>query len=81
MQIFGFFMEENNDQGFVAKLSPMSRLKGFFASSKRVFVIAKKPLREEFWTMVKVTGIGIVVIAIIGFIIQLIFAFTGIGFA
>lgn len=52
----------------------------FLQSSRRVIVISTKPGGKEYFTMAKVTGIGIIVIAIIGFIIQLIFAITGIGF-
>jgi len=47
----------------------------FFANSRRVFVISKKPDWNEFRTMALVTGIGIIVIAAIGFAIYLIFAF------
>jgi protein transport protein SEC61 subunit gamma-like protein len=53
----------------------------FVASSKRVLVIAKKPSKDEFMAMIKVTAIGIILIGIIGIIVQLFFVLTGIGFA
>lgn len=51
----------------------------FIANSKRVFIIAKKPDWNEFQTMAKVTGVGIIVIAAIAYVIFLIFAFSGMG--
>jgi protein transport protein SEC61 subunit gamma-like protein len=60
-------------------LNIRERLSNFIASSKRVFIISKKPDWNEFQTMAKVTGIGIIVIAVIAYIIFLIFAFSGLG--
>jgi protein transport protein SEC61 subunit gamma-like protein len=57
-------------------LKIMEKLKAFIANSRRVLVIAKKPDRKEFETMAKVTGIGILIIGIIGYVIYLIFAFV-----
>lgn len=54
-------------------------LKEFVNSSKRVLVIAKKPNWNEFQTMAKVTGIGIIIIALIAYIIYLVFAFLPFG--
>jgi len=55
---------------------------GFFiASAKRVFVIAKKPNFNEFQTMAKVTGLGILIISVIAYIIFIIFAFSGLATA
>ena len=58
----------------------MEKLGNFIQSSKRVFVIATKPSGTEYSTMAKVTGIGIIIIAVIGFIMTLFFSLTGIGF-
>ena len=49
-----------------------SRFKSFLIESKRVFKVTKKPGKEEFKVIVKVSGIGMLVIGAIGFIIQLI---------
>ena len=49
-----------------------SRLKRFFKESWRVLRITKRPGRDEFKNLVKVTGIGIAVIGGIGFVIFLI---------
>ncbi|MFA4855606.1 MAG: protein translocase SEC61 complex subunit gamma [archaeon] len=56
-------------------LNIKENLRAFIANSRRVLVIAKKPDRKEFETMAKVTGIGIIIIAAIGYAIYLIFAF------
>ena len=61
------------------ELNIRERLGGFIASSRRVLIIAKKPTWQEFQTMAKVTGIGIVIIAAIGCIIYLFFALAGLG--
>jgi protein transport protein SEC61 subunit gamma-like protein len=55
----------------------MEKIGRFLASSKRVLIIAKKPDWPEFQTMAKVTGVGIVIISIIAYIIYLIFSFAG----
>ena len=47
-----------------------SKFRSFILQSKRVFRLTKKPNNEEFKTIVKVTGIGILIIGIIGFIIH-----------
>lgn len=44
----------------------------FIKESKRVFKITKKPQALEFKSIVKVTGIGILIIGLIGFIIHII---------
>jgi len=61
------------------KLNVGSMLRGFFDSSKRVLIIAKKPTWQEFQVMAKVTGIGIIIIGAIAYVVYLIFAFSGIG--
>ena len=44
----------------------------FILECKRVLTITKKPNKEEFLTTVKISGIGILVIGAIGFILHLI---------
>jgi len=52
--------------------SLFSRLKSFILECKRVFRITKKPSKEEYKGIVKISAIGIAVIGILGFIIQII---------
>jgi len=49
----------------------LTRLKSFILESKRVLRITKKPTMPEFKAIVKVSSIGIALIGIIGFIIQI----------
>ncbi|MBS3150912.1 protein translocase SEC61 complex subunit gamma [Candidatus Woesearchaeota archaeon] len=50
----------------------LSRLKSFILESRRVFRITKRPSKDEFKAIVKISSIGIALIGIIGFIIQII---------
>jgi len=66
-----------NIGGVISRVREM--LSGFLNNSRRVLVIAKKPDFKEFETMAKVTGIGILVIAVIAYIVYLLFAFLPIA--
>ncbi|HZX44391.1 MAG TPA: protein translocase SEC61 complex subunit gamma [Candidatus Nanoarchaeia archaeon] len=48
------------------------RFKGFVNESIRVLRITKKPDKTEFMTIVKASGLGILVIGLIGFVIQMV---------
>ncbi|MDO8657084.1 MAG: protein translocase SEC61 complex subunit gamma [Nanoarchaeota archaeon] len=47
-------------------------MKRFIKETIRVLRVTKKPNKQEYWTTVKVTGIGIGIIGALGFIIFLI---------
>ena len=47
------------------------RLKSFFLQSRRVWLVTKKPTKMEFKAVVKVSGLGILLIGLIGFLISL----------
>ena len=47
------------------------KLKDFIIQSKRVFLITKKPSKPELIAIVKVSGIGILIIGLLGFIITI----------
>ncbi len=49
-----------------------TRLKGFIKECKRVLRVTKKPTKDEFKNIVKISGIGILIIGLIGFIVQVI---------
>ena len=49
----------------------LERLKSFYHECLRVFTITKKPTKEEFTVIVKVSAIGILIIGLIGFLIQM----------
>jgi protein transport protein SEC61 subunit gamma-like protein len=44
----------------------------FLKQCERVLRVSKKPDNEEYKTVAKVTGIGIIIIGLIGFIIELV---------
>ena len=59
-------MEEDN------KPSLKRKIKDFIRECKRVLIVTKKPGRDEFKTIVKVSGLGIMIIGVVGFLIQMI---------
>ncbi|NTV24397.1 MAG: protein translocase SEC61 complex subunit gamma [Nanoarchaeota archaeon] len=50
----------------------ISSLKTFIIECKRVLQVTKKPSGEEFKTIVKVSGVGILLIGAVGFLLFLI---------
>ncbi len=48
-----------------------NRIQSFIIECKRVLIVTKKPDREEFKTIVKISGLGILVIGLVGFVIHL----------
>ncbi|MBT6995273.1 protein translocase SEC61 complex subunit gamma [Candidatus Woesearchaeota archaeon] len=65
-------MEQENQ-----KRSVFSKLRSFATQSKRVFKVTKKPTKEELKVTVKVTGIGILLIGAIGFLIHIAWKLLG----
>ena len=55
----------------VVKPSTIQRFKSFLVECRRVWQVTKKPTKEELKVIVKVTGIGILVIGFIGFVINI----------
>jgi protein transport protein SEC61 subunit gamma-like protein len=51
------------------KPSMWQKIKEFLVECKRVLRITKKPDRNEFKTIVKISGLGIAIIGFIGFIV------------
>ena len=47
------------------------KIKSFIQESIRVLKVSKKPDAFEFKTIVKVSGLGILIIGLIGFIVQM----------
>ena len=57
---------------FLVVMELLNRLKHFVIESRRVLRVTKKPTKEEFRTIVKVSGIGILLIGLLGFLLQMI---------
>jgi protein transport protein SEC61 subunit gamma and related proteins len=48
------------------------KIKTWYAEYRRILTVTKKPGKEEFLAIVKVAGLGILAIGLVGFIIQMI---------
>lgn len=48
----------------------MERLKAFIMECKRVLRVTKKPDKQEFTTIVKISSVGIAIIGFIGFLVH-----------
>ncbi|MBD3355202.1 protein translocase SEC61 complex subunit gamma [Candidatus Woesearchaeota archaeon] len=48
-----------------------TKLKRFGKECLRVLKVTKKPNKEEFKTIVKVSGLGILIVGLLGFVIQM----------
>ncbi len=57
---------------FEEKPTLIGKLKNFVRECVRVVKITKKPTKEEFKTISKVSGLGILIIGLLGFIVHLI---------
>ena len=49
----------------------IDKIKKFFAQCKKVVRITKKPSKMEYQTIVKVSGLGILLIGLVGFLLQM----------
>lgn len=53
--------------------------KEFFMKCNRVWTVMRKPTKEEFKVIAQASGLGLLVIGLLGFIISLIFRLTPLG--
>ena len=53
------------------KPSWKTRAKSFFTECRRVWQVTRKPTKDELKVTLKVTGIGILIIGFVGFLITL----------
>ena len=49
----------------------LGKFRSFVKECVRVLHITKKPTKDEFKTMVKVSGLGMIIIGLIGFIVTM----------
>lgn len=56
------------------------KLRSFIGECKRVLAVTKKPNKLEFKTIVKVSGLGMMIIGLAGFLIQMIYVIMKEGF-
>ena len=50
----------------------LTSLKSFFEKCKRVWMVLKKPTKDEFLKVAKVSAVGIMIIGFLGFVISII---------
>jgi len=50
----------------------MNNISQFLRQCRRVLYVSRRPDRDEYVNVAKVTGIGIIIIGVIGFIISLV---------
>ena len=43
---------------------------------KRVFIVANKPSRKEYWMVTKIIFVGIILLGVLAYVIQLLFTVT-----
>jgi len=55
----------------------ISRITNFIQQARRVLLVSNKPDKHEFRQSVKITGAGIILLGIVGFIIFLIIQLIG----
>jgi len=56
------------------------KFKLFVGECKRVLTVTKKPSKLEFKTIVKAAGLGMIIIGLVGFLIQMIYVVIKEGF-
>jgi protein transport protein SEC61 subunit gamma-like protein len=56
------------------KPSTYDKLSDFYRNSKRILKIANKPNRKEYFLVFKICGIGLIVLGVLSYVIQLIFS-------
>ncbi|GAB6136008.1 protein translocase SEC61 complex subunit gamma [Thermococcus prieurii] len=52
--------------------SVVEKIRGFLSESKRVLLVTRKPGMKEFKLAVKITGLGMIIIGLIGMVIRMI---------
>jgi protein transport protein SEC61 subunit gamma-like protein len=57
------------------------KLKSFINECKRVLIVTKKPSKLEFKTIIKASGLGMMIIGLLGFVIQMIYVIIKQGFS
>ncbi len=65
------FVKEKSEETQFQKPSFKQKFKEFITECRRVLKVTKKPSRDEFKTIVKISGVGILIIGLIGFLIHL----------
>jgi len=58
------------------KLTLYERIGAFFQNTRRIMKIANKPSRKDYFLVFKICAVGILVLGILSYVIQLIWTFV-----
>ena len=58
-------------------MNVQERFDKFVKDSKRVLKVSKKPDKQEYFELAKVTSLGVVIVGVIGFVVFLLGALIG----
>lgn len=53
----------------------LDQIKEFIQKAMRVLRVSYRPTTDEFYTTIKITGLGMVLIGLVGYVITIIFGF------
>tara|TARA_Y100000294_G_scaffold166746_1_gene175341 strand:- start:487 stop:675 length:189 start_codon:yes stop_codon:yes gene_type:complete len=57
-------------------MTSLKKFKRFLVECKRVLIVTKKPSGQEFSTIMKVSGLGMILIGLIGFLVMIVATFV-----
>lgn len=55
------------------------RIKNFWRDARRIVKVANKPSTQEYWLVFKICAIGMVVLGVLSYVIQLLFTMLPFG--
>jgi protein transport protein SEC61 subunit gamma-like protein len=56
-------------------MNPLDRVNEYIQKALRVLRVSYKPTSDEFYTTLKITGLGMILIGILGYVLSIIFSF------
>lgn len=56
-------------------MSVLDTIKEYIQKAMRVMRVSYRPTTDEFYTTLKITGLGMILIGVIGYVITIIFSF------
>ncbi len=57
----------------------IGKIRKFLSEARRVLLLARKPTKEEYIMIAKITGLGMIIIGVMGMVIRLIAEFIKLG--
>ena len=54
------------------EFNPMEKLSEFVSSTQRIFTVSKKPDTPQYMTMLRITALGLVILGVIGYLVELV---------